>query len=131
MQGVIKLCDFGWSVYCDTTLRTTFCGTPLYVGPEILKGNKYDEKIDIWSLGVMMYQLLVGDNPFKITKQEQLIKIIKEDIKIPSYVTLTKEATDFLFACLQKNPDHRLSIRELLNHEFFKKYPEKNEKKLM
>ena len=54
-EGVVKVCDFGWSVHLDNKMRTTFCGTPLYVCPEILKGNEYDEKIDIWSLGIMMY----------------------------------------------------------------------------
>ncbi|MCB0370483.1 MAG: protein kinase [Bdellovibrionales bacterium] len=56
----MKLCDFGWSVHQDNKLRTTFCGTPLYVCPEILKGREYDEKIDIWSIGIMMYEMVVG-----------------------------------------------------------------------
>ena len=100
----MKLCDFGWSVHMDKNLRTTFCGTPLYVSPEILRGRDYDEKIDIWSLGVMMYEMVVGENPFKITKEEELIKIVKDAVVIPSYVELSKEAKDFLDCCLQKNP---------------------------
>jgi serine/threonine protein kinase len=87
---VVKLCDFGWSVYLDNKLRSTFCGTPLYVCPEILKGKEYDEKIDIWSLGIMMYEMAVGENPFKITKEEELIKIVKDEISIPSYVFVSR-----------------------------------------
>ena len=70
-----------------------------------------------------MYEMIVGENPFKITKEEELIKIIKDEIKIPSYVKISEEATDFLFSCLQKDPEKRLDIRELLSHDFFKKYP--------
>jgi aurora kinase len=112
----VKLCDFGWSVHMDKNLRSTFCGTPLYVCPEILRGKDYDEKIDIWSLGVMMYEMLVGENPFKITKEEELIKIVKDAVVIPSYVELSPEAKHFLDCCLQKNPEQRCNIRELLNH---------------
>ena len=92
-------------------MRTTFCGTPLYVCPEILKGKEYDEKIDIWSLGIMMYEMLVGDNPFKITKEEELIKIIKDEVVIPSYVNISREAKDFLENCLRKNPNDRVTIQ--------------------
>ena len=60
----MKICDFGWSVCRSGELRSTFCGTPLYVSPEILKGELYDEKIDIWALGILTYELLVGDTPF-------------------------------------------------------------------
>lgn len=77
-----------------------------------------------------MYEMLVGENPFKIVKEEDLIKIIKDEIKIPAYVEISAEGKDFLFACLEKNPDNRMSIRELMNHDFFKKYPDKNDKKL-
>lgn len=77
-----------------------------------------------------MYEMMVGENPFKITKQEQLIKIIKDEIKIPNYVDISPEGRDFLFACLQKNPDDRLSIRQLRCHKFFQKYPDKGDKKL-
>jgi serine/threonine protein kinase len=111
MQNVIKLCDFGWSVYQDNRLRTTFCGTPLYVCPEILRGKEYDEKIDIWSLGIMMYEMLVGENPFKITKEEELIKIVKDEISIPSYVFVSREGRDFLDKCLKKNPADRVNIK--------------------
>ena len=110
----------------DNKLRTTFCGTPLYVCPEILKGKEYDEKIDIWSIGIMMYEMVVGENPFKITREEELIKIVKDEIKIPSYLSVSAEVRDFLDRCLQKNPNERASIKELMNHAFFKKHQDKN-----
>jgi aurora kinase len=61
----MKICDFGWSI--DTKLmRETFCGTPLYVSPELLKKKYYDNKVDIWGLGIMTYELLLGKVPFEI-----------------------------------------------------------------
>lgn len=76
MQGIPKLCDFGWSVYCPKEFRSTLCGTPLYLSPEILKGDFYNEKIDTWAIGTLTYEMLTGENPFKITKKSEITKII-------------------------------------------------------
>lgn len=78
----------------------------------------------------MMYEMLVGENPFKITREEELIKIVKDEIAIPSYVFVSREARDFLDKCLKKNPNDRVNIKELLNHDFLTKNQEKAEKKV-
>lgn len=70
------MCDFGWAVYCHDRLRSTFCGTPLYVSPEVLKGDNYDQKIDIWAIGIMTYELLIGRVPFKINTEADMAKIV-------------------------------------------------------
>lgn len=63
-RGVVKICDFGWAVYHNLNLRSTFCGTPLYVSPEILKGENYDEKVDLWAVGILAWEMVYGDIPF-------------------------------------------------------------------
>ncbi len=62
----MKLCDFGWAVYRGNgnDLRKTFCGTPLYISPELLMGKMYDEKTDIWAIGIITYELVTGRLPF-------------------------------------------------------------------
>ena len=65
-EGVAKICDFGWAVYRGDGLRATFCGTPMYTSPQMLRGEKYDEKIDIWAIGILTYELLIGRIPFRI-----------------------------------------------------------------
>ena len=77
-----------------------------------------------------MYEMLVGENPFKITKEQELIKIVKDEITIPSYVFVSKEGRDFLDKCLKKNPADRVNIKELLNHEFFAKNQDKGGQKI-
>jgi aurora kinase len=72
----MKLCDFGWAVCKGTELRSTICGTPLYISPELLKGQQYDEKIDVWAIGILTYELLVGEIPFEIECEEELVKIV-------------------------------------------------------
>lgn len=62
--GVLKLSDFGWSIFTEEA-RTTFCGTRDYVSPEIVSGKNYDFKVDIWSIGVLTYELITGKPPFE------------------------------------------------------------------
>ena len=64
-KGNLKLCDFGWCVDVTTGERATFCGTYEYMAPEIVKEIPYDQSIDIWSLGVLLYELLHGYSPFR------------------------------------------------------------------
>jgi len=73
----IKLSDFGWSTYLDLQTAKTFCGTADYVSPEMVHNSQYDHKIDIWSLGVLTFELLTGNAPF--TNQD--VYLILENIK--------------------------------------------------
>lgn len=65
-MGTIKLADFGWSVYADPNdKRQTLCGTLDYLPPEMVEGNTHDNNIDIWSLGILIYEFCVGSPPFE------------------------------------------------------------------
>lgn len=83
MQGMVKICDFGWSVETED-LRETFCGTPLYIAPEILQQKGYDNKIDVWCIGILTFELLYGRVPFEIREQEDFQKIVYEEVSFPS-----------------------------------------------
>lgn len=68
-KGVVKLIDFGWSNLSED-FRNTFCGTPEYLCPEMIQGIGHTEKLDIWTLGILAYELAVGKTPFAPKKQE-------------------------------------------------------------
>jgi serine/threonine protein kinase len=78
MKGNVKIGDFGWAASSENGLRKTFCGTPLYLSPEILLGEEYDERTDIWALGILSYEMMVGSNPFQIKTQNHLQRIISD-----------------------------------------------------
>jgi serine/threonine protein kinase len=64
-NSVVKLCDFGWCVELKVGNRETFCGTFEYMAPELVKELPYDHGVDVWSLGVLLYELIHGYSPFR------------------------------------------------------------------
>ena len=98
IHGEIKISDFGWSVHAPNHRRATLCGTLDYLPPEMIKPgskeNYYDEKVDLWSLGVLTYEFLVGEAPFEDTPVMTHRRIARADMTIPSFVS--PEARDLI-----------------------------------
>lgn len=98
IHGEIKISDFGWSVHAPNNRRNTMCGTLDYLPPEMVKPGShdsyYDEKVDIWSLGVLMYEFLCGEAPFEDTPVMTQRRIARCEMTVPPYVSA--EAKDLL-----------------------------------
>ena len=96
-------------------------GSPLYMAPEIIKRVPYDEKVDIWSLGVIIYILLSGRPPFAgRTKQEIFLHVTTQPIEFEDNIwsKVSKEAKSFLKLMLVRDPRKRSPASELLKHEW-------------
>ena len=65
LKGDLKIADFGWSVHAPSSRRNTLCGTLDYLPPEMVENKTHDEKVDLWGLGVLCYEFLVGHPPFE------------------------------------------------------------------
>ena len=91
IHGEIKISDFGWSVHAPNNRRNTMCGTLDYLPPEMIKpgdkDNFYSEKIDLWSLGVLTYEFLVGEAPFEDTPVMTQRRIARGEMTVPSFVS--------------------------------------------
>lgn len=98
IHGEIKVSDFGWSVHAPNNRRKTMCGTLDYLPPEMIKpgtsDNFYNEKVDLWSLGVLTYEFLVGEAPFEDTPVMTQRRIARADMSIPTWVS--PEASDLI-----------------------------------
>lgn len=122
-QVQVKLGDFGFAKrYKKTDLNLTQCGTPLNMAPEILNGQKYNEKIDIWSYGVTLFESLFGVTPFNGRDKADLRDNVNLGIvKFPQGLNLSSSCLDFISKCLLINPEKRMSIHHALNHPFMNK----------
>jgi len=121
-DGHIKLTDFGLSKILRGNARThTFCGTPEYLAPEIVLQKGHGKPVDYWSLGTLLYEMIVGIPPFYSKDvQEMYRKILHADLVIPDYVSV--EGQDLLARLLERNPKRRLGsngVDEVKNHPFF------------
>ena len=130
MKAKIKIIDFGFAKYLKKgELTTSILCTSNYMDPIILfrlnnileyKDYGYDEKVDIWSLGIIFYELLTGNIPFVAIRMTELVeKVKKGDYYVPG--TISNEAFSFLTSMLEYDPKKRESIDILYNHEFLRK----------
>lgn len=114
----IKVSDFGFATKINKG-ESLQCGSPLYMAPEILNGQTYDEKVDIWSTGVITYILLSGRPPYAGKNKPMIAQAIRTkeiDITSAGWEKISKEAKDFLKNALVKNGKDRSSAEDLLNH---------------
>ena len=115
LNGELKIADFGWSVHAPSLRRETFCGTLDYLPPEMVEVRGYDEKVDLWSLGVLCYEFLVGEPPFDAPGKKATFKrISRVDLNFPAYVSAG--ARDLITRLLAKDPKTRLSLSEVERH---------------
>ncbi|RJE21140.1 serine threonine-protein kinase [Aspergillus sclerotialis] len=124
IHGEIKISDFGWSVHAPNSRRQTMCGTLDYLPPEMLKSgsqdNYYSEKVDLWSLGVLTYEFLVGEAPFEDTPIMTQRRITKADMTVPSFVS--PEARDLIKRLLVLDPEKRIPLDEIPRHPWIVKH---------
>uniref|UniRef100_A0A673V8L9 non-specific serine/threonine protein kinase n=1 Tax=Suricata suricatta TaxID=37032 RepID=A0A673V8L9_SURSU len=111
LQGELKIADFGWSVHAPSLRRKTMCGTLDYLPPEMIEGRTHNEKVDLWCIGVLCYELLVGNPPFEsASHNETYRRIVKVDLKFPPSVPTG--AQDLISKLLKHNPSDRLPLAQ-------------------
>ncbi|KAJ6254716.1 serine/threonine-protein kinase [Anaeramoeba flamelloides] len=131
-EGSVKICDFGVSGDLSecTTKPNSFVGTPFWMAPEVIRKQPYNEKADIWSLGITAIEMAKGVPPLFDMNEKQseiLMKIVENE---PPYLDgdFSLNLKNFVFECLQKDPEKRPSATELLEHKLFKS---KKKKKIL
>jgi serine/threonine-protein kinase ULK/ATG1 len=117
----LKICDFGLAkLRKDMTRVFTVCGSPLYMAPEILGEKSYDHSIDIWALGMILFEMLFGYNPFSMCKDiDELKDYIEthEVIQLPEN-NLSESCIDLLNKLLDKEYSTRINLKAIKNHKF-------------
>lgn len=128
--GQVKLCDFGFAraMSCSTLMVTSIKGTPLYMAPEVVQEKPYNHTVDLWSLGVILYELYVGQPPFYTNSIYKLINhIVKDPIQFPE--GMSRDFTSFLKGLLKKKPKDRLDWDQLLDHPFVRESEEERRRR--
>ncbi|EPE04180.1 serine threonine protein kinase [Ophiostoma piceae UAMH 11346] len=120
----VKLVDFGFTREYEgkSNYLQTFCGTICYSAPEMLKGEKYaGEKVDVWSLGVILYALLCGELPFDDDDDDVTRRnILTSDPKYPDHIP--EDAQSLIKSMLSKRPLLRPTLPDILNHPFLSEH---------
>lgn len=113
------MCDFGWAAYANNCNRRTYCGTTDYLSPELLNEEKYGKEVDIWSIGILAYELVHGRAPFASKKDyDTRNKIMKLKFVVPD--TFSPNLKNFILGILKEKPEDRPNIDEILNHPWIR-----------
>jgi len=124
LKGNVKLADFGYTVQLTQKrpLRDTTIGTPYWEAPEVITGDPYDKKVDVWSLGIMALEMAEGEPPYMdLPPIVALRMIVVDGIPPLSDTKWSAELRDFVASCLWISVEKRASAHELLQHPFLKK----------
>jgi len=116
-HGEIKIADFGWSVHAPTSRRNTLCGTLDYLPPEMVEGREHDEMVDVWSLGVLLFEFMVGTPPFEAEGHNATYRrISRVDLRFPAF--MPADAQDLISKLLRKDPRKRMPLENISKHPF-------------
>lgn len=120
-DGELKIADFGWSVHSPQSNRTTLCGTMDYLPPEMLSGQTHDASVDLWSLGVLCYEMLVGRAPFN-TQQAGAVSEgdpTLDNIRLARYsvpASVSGSAKHLIARLMVVKPAGRLQLEQVMKH---------------
>ncbi|EED16505.1 serine/threonine protein kinase (Pdd7p), putative [Talaromyces stipitatus ATCC 10500] len=117
---MLKIADFGFARSLpSTSLAETLCGSPLYMAPEILRYEKYDAKADLWSVGTVLYEMVVGKPPFMASNHVELLRRIerhKDKIRFPDELEISADIKSLIRSLLKMNPIERMNFPEFFDH---------------
>lgn len=123
--NIIKICDFGWCVQSDANQqRNTFCGTLEYMAPEMIQNKAHNHTLDIWSLGILLYELVHGRAPFTgVHPREIQEKIMRGTIRFKP--GLSSEYKDLVHAILKYDTTERLPLIKVFDHPWVRNFEKK------
>jgi len=124
-DGSVKLADFGYAAQLtqEKRKRNTIVGTPYWMAPELIRGQNYDQKVDMWSLGIMCMEMAEGEPPYmEFPPLRALFLITTKGIpELKDQAKWSPEFKDFVRRCLEKEPETRPDAAEMLKHPFLKR----------
>lgn len=124
----LKLADFGFAKKMEMTITGTMLGSPLFMAPEIFRDENYTIKADIWSLGLILFEMFTGQGLYTCSSLEELIRKQEDPVTFSEISRLPLVYRNLMISLLQKNPESRPSCEEIWNNDYFSEWFIENEK---